>query len=370
MSDPDVVDPESTPPPPAKARDPMRRAVKIILGIMAALFALSIVMERLTPSTSQAIVQAYIVRMAPEVGGRVVEVAVLDNARIYEGALLFRIDPRPYELAVSEAEARLEQVGQTLGASTADVDNAQAKLVKARAEQENVQAQAGRVNELVARGVYPKARADQAKSLLDGANANVTSAQAELTAAREELGPKGANNPQLREALAVLEKARLDLAHTSVMAPSDGVVTNLQLAPGEVVSNGKAVLTFIDASSIWVLAAYKENSLEHISEGDAAELVLDTLPGAVFKARVESVGWGVSQSSIDPNTGLPTIRNQSGWVREAQRFPVRLVFEGNWPKGIRYGAQANVVVYSGDNPVLNAVGAAWIRLIALVTYVS
>ena len=373
MSDTSAADPESSPPqepPPAAKRDPMRRAVLIVIGVALTLFGLSIVMERLTPSSSQAAVQAYIVHMAPEVGGRVVEVGVLDNARVPAGTVMFRLDPRPYQLAVAEAEARLEQVGQSLGASTAGVDSAQAKLVRERAEQVNVQAQAGRINELVQRGIYAKARADQAKAALESANANVAAAEAELKAAQEQLGPKGNNNPQLKEALAALEKARLNLAHASVSAPSDGVVTNLQLAPGEVVGAGKAALTFIDASSIWIVAAFKENSLEHMSEGDEAELVLDTIPGAVFKARVESIGWGVSQGSIDPGTGLPTIRNQNGWVREAQRFPVRLVFDGAPPKGVRYGAQANVVVYTGGNPVLNALGAAWIRVISIFTYVS
>ena len=116
MSDTPLADPDSSPPtpppePPApapeKKRDPMRRAVLILIGAAIVLFGLSIVMERLTPASSQATVQAYIVHMAPEVGGRVVEVGVLDNARVRSGTVLFRLDPRPYELAVTEAEARL-----------------------------------------------------------------------------------------------------------------------------------------------------------------------------------------------------------------------------------------------------------------------
>ena len=97
---------------------------------------------------------------------------------------------------------------------------------------------------------------------------------------------------------------------------------------------------------------------------------MDFLPGRIFTMQVESVGWGVSQSSVDPATGLPEIRNQSGWVREPQRFPVRLVFKDKPPLGIRYGSQVNVVVYTGENRAMNAIGRAWIRLIAVLTYVS
>ena len=190
--------------------NPLRRAALIVVVVTILLFALSIVMERFTPSSSQAVVQAYVVRMAPEVAGRVIGVDVADNARVDAGQVLFRIDPRPFELAVAEAQAQLEQIGQTLGASTAAVESAQACVVKEAAELENVQAQTERVFELVKRGVYPAAKADTARAAQDAARAVLTASQADLAKAREELGPKGADNPQLKEALATLGRARLN----------------------------------------------------------------------------------------------------------------------------------------------------------------
>src|ERR1700732_4021855 len=179
------------------AANPLRRAALIVVAVTIVLFALSVVMERLTPSSAQAVVQAYVVRMAPEVAGRVIGVDVLDNARVDAEQVLFRIDPRPFELAVAEAQAQVEQIGQTLGASTAAVDSAQARVVEAGAKFENAQAQTERVLELVRRGVYPIAKADTARSLQESARAVLTASQAELAKAREELGPKGADNPQL-----------------------------------------------------------------------------------------------------------------------------------------------------------------------------
>jgi len=225
--------------------------------------------------------------------------------------------------------------------------------------------------ELVKRGVYARAKEDEAKASLQAADATVTGAEADLAKARQELGPAGENNPDLREALAALERAHLDLARTTVSAPSDGVVTNLQLAVGEAVASGEAAMTFIDSGTIWIAASFKENSLQFVNPGDQAQIVLDSLPGQVFPAHVESVGWGVSGDSVDPATGLPTIHNQSGWVREPQRFPVRLIFDGGYPVGVRYGSQANVVIYTGEsNPVMNALGSLWIRIASVLTYVS
>ena len=364
-----------TPAKPAAAdtdsANPLRRAALIVVIVTILLFALSIVMERYTPSSSQAFVQAYVVRMAPEVAGRVISVDVADNARVAAGQLLFRIDPRPFEIAVAEAQAQVEQIGQTLGASTAAVESAQARVVKEVAELENVQAQAERVFELVKRGVYPASKADTARAAQGSARAALAVSQADLAKAREELGPKGADNPQLKAALAALERARLNLLYTTVKAPAAGLVSNLQLATGQFIGAGQAALTFIDLSTVWVSADFKENSLEYMATSDRAELVFDALPGAVFKAHVESIGWGVSQNSVDPNTGLPTIKNATGWVRDPQRFPVRLIVDERPPRGsVRVGSQVNVVVYAGNNPVTDALGAAFIRLISILTYAS
>ena len=354
---------------PASRPRSLRSVALIVLALLVLLFAVSIAMERSTPSSSQATVQAYVVSMAAEVPGRVSEVAVVDNARVRTGEVLFRVDPQPYRIAVEEAEARLERIGQGVGASMSGIDAAQARVVDARANRDNIRQQAGRVMQLVQRGVYPQARYDEAKAGLDRSDAMVAAAEADLERARRELGPVGDSNPQVREALAALERARLDLARTAVAAPADGVVTNLQLAPGQFVGAGQAALTFLDAGTVWIAAAFKENSLEHVRAGNTAEVVFDSLPGRVFAARVESVGWGVS--SGDPRSaGLPTVRSDSGWIRDPQRFPVRLVLDGDRPSGPRYGSQANIVIYTGDNPVMNALGAFWIRLVSVLTYAS
>jgi len=353
-------------------RDPVRRWTLIVLGLIMVLFLYSIIAARVTPYTSQATVQAFIVRMAPEVAGRVLEVPVIDNQRVKAGETLFRIDPQPYEIAVKQAEARLANVGQTIGASTAAVTSAQERLIEAEAKRDNVREQANRILQLVEKGVYAKARQDTANKEIEVAEAGVREAEAEVEQARQELGPQGNDNPQFREALAAVEQAKLDLLHTTVSAPADGVITNLQLTEGGFVAVGQAALTFIDTSDAWINANFRENSLENVKAGDPVELVLDTLPGRVFSAKVESVGWGVSQGSIDPETGLPKINEPTGLVRNPQRFAVKIEpnREDYVPGSVRYGSQANVIVYATNNTIVNAIGAFWIRLVAILTYVS
>jgi len=242
--------------------------------------------------------------------------------------------------------------------------------VEARAVRDNALEQANRSEALLKRGVIAQARADQSRTTLQQARAGAAAAEAELLSAEKQLGPAGEDNPQLQEALAALERARLDLLRTTVVAPADGVVTNLQLSVGGFINTGQSAITFIDAGTIWIAANFKENSLENVASGNRAEILFDALPGKLFPAHVESVGFGVAQGTVDPSTGLPKVSDRGGWIRTPQSFPVRLILDGERPKGIRYGAQANVVIYTGDNAVTNALGAVWMRIISVLTYVS
>jgi multidrug resistance efflux pump len=359
-------------PPSSRRRDPLRRWTLIVLVLLVLVFGWTLIADRLTPYTSDASVRAFVVRIVPEVSGKVIEVAVRDNQIVRKGDLLYRIDPIPYRIAVERAEAKLAAAGQTIGASTAAVDAAQAQLVEEIAQRDNVRDQTGRIFYLVRSGVYAAAKGDQARSQLAEAEAQVQRAQASVEEARQALGPKGADNPQIREALAALEQARLDLSRTTLRAPGDGVVTHLQLNIGQFAAAGQPALTFLDARAVWLLAFLRENSLEYVSPGTRAEVALDVLPGRVLPARVESIGWGVGEDDVDAATGLPkTHQGSGGWLAPAQRFPVQLAFEtGGPPQGVRYNARASVILYAGEHPIANALAWFWIRLISVLTFVA
>jgi multidrug resistance efflux pump len=351
-----------------RPRNPVRRVTLIVIAIGAALFAYGIAADRITPYTDEGLVQAYLVRIAPEVGGKVVEVGVDTDQRVEPGAVLLRIDPDQYALAVRRAEAQLEAAGQSVGASTAAVASAQANLAEAIAKRENAREQTARVLELVKKGVYPQARHQQAQSALDSAEATVDQATAEVEKARQTLGPQGVANPQIREAMGALEQANLDLTRTTILAPSEGGVTNLSLAVGQVLAKGEAAMTYIDVREVWIEAAFRENSLESIAVGAPVEIVLDILPGRVIAGRVAALGYGVSNRSVDAQTGLPSPRTQSGWIRPAQPMPVRIEFDQEI-RPLRVGSQASVMVFSSNNGFMNALGRFRMRLEALMTYV-
>ncbi|WP_244479597.1 HlyD family secretion protein [Methylobacterium sp. Leaf111] len=346
----------------------MRRITLVVVALGAILFVYGIAGDRETPYTAQGLVQAYLVRIAPEVAGKVTEVGVRTDQRVNAGTVLFRIDPDAYALAVRRAEAKLEAAGQSIGASTAAVASAQAKLADAVSKRENAREQTARIFELVRKGVYAQARQQQAQTTLESAEAVVSQAQAEVEKAQQTLGPQGKDNPQIREAMGALEQANFDLTRTTIVAPSDGGVTNLSLAVGQVLGKGEAAMTYIDLREVWIEAAFRENSLESIKVGDPVEIVLDILPGRVLAGKVGALGYGVGNRSVDVRTGLPSPRSQSGWIRTPQPMPVRIEFDRE-TRPLRVGSQASVMVYPSDNAIMNAIGRFRMRLVALLTYV-
>ncbi|KQY75435.1 hypothetical protein ASD25_12945 [Brevundimonas sp. Root1423] len=360
--------PEKPPRPPVS---PMRKVTVIVLLTAIVIFVYGLFADRSTPYTDQSAVQSSVIMIAPDVSGRVTHIGVRDNQLVRAGDVLFTIDNERYEIAVQAAQAQLSNAGQSVGASTANVVAAEARLAASEATLVNARAQSERVFELVRRGVSSASRGDDSRASVRNAIADVARSRAELEQARQSLGPTGADNPQIRQAQAALSSARRDMADTVVRAPSNGRVTNLQLAPGRFAAGGQAVMTFVENDAVWIEAEFRENSLEHIKVGDPVSLVLDVRPGRVYPGKVDSVGWGIDNRDTDPQTGLPTVTNDSGWVRDPQRFVVRIRLDpAKRPADVRVGSQASVIVYTGQNGLTDFIGRLWIWLVSWLAYLN
>ncbi|WP_162252099.1 HlyD family secretion protein [Brevundimonas sp. Root1423] len=349
----------------------MRKVTVIVLLTAIVIFVYGLFADRSTPYTDQSAVQSSVIMIAPDVSGRVTHIGVRDNQLVRAGDVLFTIDNERYEIAVQAAQAQLSNAGQSVGASTANVVAAEARLAASEATLVNARAQSERVFELVRRGVSSASRGDDSRASVRNAIADVARSRAELEQARQSLGPTGADNPQIRQAQAALSSARRDMADTVVRAPSNGRVTNLQLAPGRFAAGGQAVMTFVENDAVWIEAEFRENSLEHIKVGDPVSLVLDVRPGRVYPGKVDSVGWGIDNRDTDPQTGLPTVTNDSGWVRDPQRFVVRIRLDpAKRPADVRVGSQASVIVYTGQNGLTDFIGRLWIWLVSWLAYLN
>jgi multidrug resistance efflux pump len=283
----------TAPPPSQSGARPHRRrvlplAVTVLVVAVASLFVTRMWNAYMdAPWTRDGTVRAYVVTMAPEVSGRIVELPVADNQFVHKGDLLMVIDPTDYKIAAHLAEATVTQ---------------------AQANAENVQRQAQRRQQLTTLSVTIEEQQTY--------TSNAAVAQA-----------------QYQQAVARLDQARVNLERTKIRAPVDGWVTNLLARQGDFATAGQNLVSLTDANSFWVDGYFEETGVAPIRVGDPAEVKLMG-HSQIVQGHVESIARAINVANAQPNgQGVATVNPIFTWVRLAQRIPVRIQID-KVPDGI------------------------------------
>jgi multidrug resistance efflux pump len=307
--------------------------------------------------------------IAPRVAGQVAEVLVADNEFIEAGTPLFMLDTAPFDLAVRQAQANLEQVVQTVDASVISLATVEARVQQAQTTLDSTRVTTERAQTLFDRGLSSQAQLDTANAQLASAEAALASVKAELESAVLRAGADHSVNPQVMTAQVQLEQTLLNQSFATVVAPTDGVVTNLRLAPGQFINAGTPALTFIESGSRWIVVDMRENQLTNVQVGDEAEIVFDAAPGRTFSGRVRGIAWGIDPGRTAAN-GLPQNQAMTRWFEPARTIPVHieLAHPEAWPNNVRVGSMASAIVYAQgrDNPL--AMAASFMQ--TLSSYIS
>ncbi len=275
-------------------------------------------------TTENAYVKFSIVAISADVAGRVEWVGVRDNALVRKDQPLFRIDPRPFRIALDQADAELDLVRNQIAHLRADYQEALAREEEAKEQVDFLTRRLARQERLKQRDLGSEEDHDQALHELALAKAKHRLASRQVERALSDLGGDAnmptETHPTFLRARAQRARASLDLENSEVLAPVDGVVSNMKLEPGEYVDEGEAIFSLIEKEGVWVEANLKETQLTHIAEGQPATVRLDAYPDLVWKAQV---------SAIAPATGaefsiLPPQNATGNWVKVVQRIPVLL----------------------------------------------
>jgi RND family efflux transporter MFP subunit len=270
-------------------------------------------------------VRAYVVTMAPEVAGRIVQLPVKDNQFVHKGDLLMVIDPTDYAIAVDRADAAVTR-------ARANADNAD-RQARRRARLTNLEA------------------SDEEKQTF-ASNAQV----AEAT---------------YQQAVANLAHARVDLQRTSIHSPVNGYVTNLLAQLGDYANVGQIKISLVDADSFWVDGYFEETNLGAIQPGDPASIKLMGY-SQVVHGHVGSIARGVNVANAQPDqAGLASVNPIFTWVRLAQRVPVRIHID-QVPDGVRLvqGMTATVEVHHQDEPASEVRSRAGVHLLERGSFLS
>ncbi len=382
-------------------------ACSVVLAFAVATVA--IVLRRLDrqPRTDDASVRANYVQFAPEVSGRLLTLAVKDNAFVHKGDLLFAIDSRQYEYALqlaladqrlleaqitdarrriasessaveaaraglSGSETQTKVSESSVEAALAAVERSKAALESAEAQKELAASNLRRIEPLLAKQyVTPEqvdesrtkaritarnyeealsalqqaqATASQTRFAHDESKISVTASQARLEQSVHAVEILDTLLAQRPAKAAKVSDAQLNLERCTVKAPFDGYVTNLNISEGEYAKPGVPIFTLIDNRTWYVVSNYRESELRSIRPGKHVDVYVMSQPSRRFDGIVESLGFGVAPDDTRLNNGLPDIEHTLNWVHIAARFPVRVRVQNPDPALFRIGETATTIV--------------------------
>ena len=300
------------------------------------------------PYTGNAVVFERVVPIATGVSqrGRVIEVPVQPNTPVKMGDVLFRIDPTPYENSIRELEASLKQAQQSKKVAEASVELAEASLARANSDLEFATKQRDRQKKLMDENAGSQQELDTAINRYSQASTSLTQASASLAQARLAVDSAAT---QIESINTKSDTARYNLEQATVVAPGDGVVTNLQLRKGAMVGaiSGPVMSFVLDASEEnrgVVVAAFGQKNFLRIKEGQYAEIALHNYPGQIFTGRVLNTIDVTGAGQLTPSGVLPT-QIGSG---QPTSFAVRIRLDEADNIRLPGGAHAFAAVYTED----------------------
>ncbi len=326
-----------------------------LLLVLVAVGVVFLVAENLRtfPRTEDAEVRANVIGVAPQVGGSIVRLPVVDNQWVREGDALMELDARPYEAEAARARARLELVRLEVQALRDAIAENEAVLEERRARATYARDHYERLLPLLEGKFASPDRVEKAGSEARSTTALVIEGEAAVARARNALGEVDGRNTRIEEAEAALRDAELKVGFCRVTAPRDGRVTNLQIAPGSYAAVGEQIFTLVDTSVWYVLANFRETDLQRIAPGQTARIYLMSDRRLPLEGTVEGIALAVSPlagSSRSAPGGeglLSRVEPTFDFIQLASRFPVRITLKippGSKQADLRMGGKAAVVV--------------------------
>ena len=281
--------------------------------------------------TDDAYVRGDITPLNAKVEGYVRRVAVDDFERVKAGEPLVEIEDDDYRARAAQAEADLLGAQAAIGnlkarkaAQHAQVAEAKDAINATQADVERTRLEAARQRTLLATTFGTRQRVEQADAAAERFSATLARNEAELDAQRSQLAVLDTQEAQLRADVkakqAALDLAKINLGYTRILAPVSGMVSERDVRNGQYVHAGSQVISVVPLDNVWVLANYKETQLTHVAIGQRAEIRVDTFPGVVITAMVDSIApaSGAQFSLLPPDNAT------GNFTKVVQRIPVKL----------------------------------------------
>ncbi len=335
---------------PARRRRRLRWALFLLLPIVLIAGGYVYVTGGAVMSTDNAYLQADKVGVSTDVSGIVQAINVHDNQTVKADDVLFTLDDQPFRLALQRAEAQVGITRNDLNALKANYRDMQEQIKQAHADVEFYDREFRRQQDLTRQQYAAQATFDTARHNLATAQQKVASLEQQLAAIAANLNGDPdqpiEQHPRYLEAIAQRDEAARELAHATVKAPMDGVVTQVpSLQPGQYLESATPAFSLVATDHMWIEANPKETELTYVRPGQTATVTVDTYPGVEWHGTVESL----SPASGAQFSLLPAQNTSGNWVKVVQRIPIRVridTSDKNLPP-LRAGMSAVVDVDTG-----------------------
>lgn len=328
----------------------------IAWGVVAVFFGLHLLLIFLiglrfvAPYSTDARMIQHTIQLIPRLPEPTLVTAVLvePNVHVAKGQPLFQFDRRPYEYKVQQLEAQLAQAAQNVLVLKADEDVALQKVAMARSELVYATYQQRLAQSLAKKGAGPQEDAQKWGAQLQVAEATVQESLAEVQRARVKYESQiGGVNTAVATAQAELAQARYYLDNTTLVAPEDGYIINLQVRPGMVAGIVRigGIASFICDADRYLLASVNQESLKYVAVGQRVEVALNLYPGQIFAGRVHSIWRASGTGQLLPSGRLPTFNPLPPDIPQG-RYAVRIALEDPDQAKFPIGAQGAAAIYT------------------------
>jgi membrane fusion protein (multidrug efflux system) len=301
-------------------------------------------------STDDAYVNAETVGISTDVAGIVQQIDVTENQHVDSGQVLYRLDPRQFQIALDNARANQAQTSLTIASMKQDYGRMLSDVAAQQAQVALDQTTNDRNASLVGTGAVSRATYDQARYTLQAANGKLESLRQQAQVQLAKLGGNAdipvTQHPQFLQAEAQVDEAQRQLDDTVVRAPFTGIVTNVpSIAPGKYLAASTTAFYLVASDHVWVDATPKETELTYERPGQPVTVTVDAYPDAVWHGIVESISPAAAQQF----SLLPAQNTSGNWVKVVQRIPMRVrvdTIDKNLPP-LRAGMSVEVDVDTG-----------------------
>jgi multidrug efflux system membrane fusion protein len=339
-----------------RRRAPWAIVLSLVIVAAAVGFALyALHRSSIMPTTDDASIDADVVHIASEVGGRIIDIPVEENSHARKGDLLFQIDPVPYQFAVDQARANLDIAKASLETQrrylSTQRSNAAVAADQTRSAESNLALATRtveRLRPLAAKGYTPTQQLDQAQTAQRDAETSLQQARERQEAAVRAIDTDAAAIATVQARQAELAIAERHLHDTTVRATHAGRVVGLAVLSGEMVAPGQSLFTLVNDEAWFAVGNFRETDLHAITVGDCATVYSMIDRTAAIKGVVQGLGAGVLDTDrVNVPRSVPYVERSLNWVIVAQRFPVRIRLVDPPQTLVRLGATAVVEIKHG-----------------------